>query len=173
MIEDRPYQAEVIAKFNAAVARYGHALPDDDAGRDDAFVMAAHLARRPDAEHRITKWLSLCCPWMGEDETRELMARACSKQWRWTADKLAIRLRLTEAERRWLGITTIGAIDLTKEERARRRQDRTNQQKELTHRSKGAKSRTDYETNSATRTKPWELLGMSRRSWYRAGKPAP
>ena len=30
-----------------------------------------------------------------------------------------------------------------------------------------------YEANSASRQKPWEALGMSRASWYRAGKPTP
>ncbi|MEG3973677.1 hypothetical protein QT970_03515 [Microcoleus sp. herbarium8] len=40
-------------------------------------------------------------------------------------------------------------------------------------RERGAVEREQYETNSASRTKPWEALGMSRRTWYRAGKPSP
>jgi len=28
-------------------------------------------------------------------------------------------------------------------------------------------------SQSASRTKPWEAVGMSRASWYRAGKPSP
>lgn len=35
----------------------------------------------------------------------------------------------------------------------------------------GALSRDIYEAQSATRLKPWEAVGMSRRSWYRNGQP--
>jgi len=49
-------------------ALYGHVLPDDDAGRDDAFLMVCHLAKRPEADRRIPAWLSLWCPWMTEAE---------------------------------------------------------------------------------------------------------
>ena len=41
------------------VDRYGRQLPDDDAGKDDAFVMAHALAWRPNAQRRIPAWLSL------------------------------------------------------------------------------------------------------------------
>jgi hypothetical protein len=39
-------------------------------------------------------------------------------------------------------------------------------------RAAGAVDRATYEANSESRQKPWEALGMSRASWYRAGKPA-
>src|SRR5262249_8839030 len=45
-------------------SRYGTKLTDDDAGRDDAFVMVSHLVRRPDAVRRMRAWLDLWCPWM-------------------------------------------------------------------------------------------------------------
>lgn len=38
-------------------------------------------------------------------------------------------------------------------------------------RSAGAIERGLYESQSFSRTRPWEGLGMSRASWYRAGKP--
>ena len=38
-------------------------------------------------------------------------------------------------------------------------------------RAAGAIDRETYEANSISRQKPWEALGMSRRSWYLAGKP--
>ena len=34
-----------------------------------------------------------------------------------------------------------------------------------------ALSRAEYETNSLTRSKPWEAVDMSRATWYRKGKP--
>ena len=36
-----------------------------------------------------------------------------------------------------------------------------------------AQPREQYEAESLSRTKPWEKLGMSRRTWYRRGKPMP
>lgn len=39
-------------------------------------------------------------------------------------------------------------------------------------RAAGAIDRQTYESQSLSRQKPWEALGMSRRTWYRAGKPA-
>jgi hypothetical protein len=152
--------------------RYGLVLTDDDAGRDDAFIMCNHIAMRPDADRRIPAFLSLWCPWMAQDEARTFTAKIIAKPIRWRADKLAAKLQLTEDERRRHRITTIGAIDLTKEQRKARRRLRDRLLKEAKRRQAGAKQRSDYEANSLTRTKPWERLGMSRASWYRAGKPA-
>ena len=38
-------------------------------------------------------------------------------------------------------------------------------------RAAGAVDRETYESQSLSRQKPWEALGMSRATWYRAGKP--
>jgi hypothetical protein len=40
-------------------------------------------------------------------------------------------------------------------------------------RAAGAVDRATYEANALSRQKPWEALGMSRRTWYRKGKPMP
>jgi hypothetical protein len=100
-----------------------------------------------------------------------MTAKVLAKPLRWRADKLGIRLRLTEAERHRLGITTIGSIEVTKEERLKRRQARKRRRKELLRRAQGARQRSEYEANSVNRNKPWLALRMSRASWYRAGKP--
>jgi hypothetical protein len=153
--------------------RYGHVLPDDDAGRDDAEIMAHHLAKRPDAERNIRVWLGLWCPWMADAELANITTRVIARPLRWRADRLAIQLNLNEAERRRLRITTIGAVDLTKEQRKARRRARDRALKEARRRAAGAKLRAEYEANSASRNRPWDALRMSRRSWYRAGRPSP
>jgi hypothetical protein len=152
-------------------ARYGHVLPDDDAGRDDALIMVHHLANRPDAERQIGSWLTLWAPWMTSSEAAILTAKVLGKPLRWRADTLANLLHLTEAERHRLRITTIGACDLTKAERLGRRRLHARLRKQERRRAAGAKPRVDYEANSISRTKPWEMFQMSRASWYRAGKP--
>lgn len=148
-------------------SRYGRTLPDDDSGRDDAFVMSNHLALRPDAERRIQLWLDLWAPWMGENEVRSLTARVVAKPIRWRADKLARRLNLHELERQSLGITTIGAVDVDKETRLTRRKERARLREQRRRRAQGAQERAEYEARSIARQKPWEALGISRRTWYR------
>jgi hypothetical protein len=155
------------------IARYGHVLPDDDAGRDDALIMAHHLAKRPDAERRIPAWLSLWAPWMTAAEVATMVTRALTKPLRWRADTLAKRLNLNEAERQRLHIVTIGACDLIKSQRIARRRERARHRDCGRRRLKGVKPRDIYEANSISRAKPWERLQMSRASWYRAGKPNP
>jgi hypothetical protein len=111
-----------------AYDRYGPFLPDDDAGKDDAFVMVHHLALMSgDKGSRIEAWLTARTPWMSADGIATLIDTVIAKPLRWRADTLAKRLNLKEADRARLRITTIGAADMTKAEReaateARKRQ---------------------------------------------------
>jgi hypothetical protein len=156
------------------VNRYGAILPDDDAGRDDARLMAHHLGRLSgDQRRRIVNWLDVYAPWFIGAERSKLLAEIDHKPRKWRADKLADRLRLTEAERHHLRITTIGAIDVTKAERTKRRKQAKREFIAAARRANGAIPRAEYEAKSLSQTKPWEALGMSRASWYRAGKPNP
>ena len=61
---------------------------------------------------------------MQEAERAELIAAVVAKPLRWRADKLAARVGLTAAERERLNIRTIGAVDLDKAARKRRRHER-------------------------------------------------
>ena len=148
--------------------RYGRTLPDDDAGRDDVLVMAHHIARRQgDPSRAIRSWIELQAPWMTSTETAVTISTVLARPLRWRADKLALRLRLTEAERRRLHICTIGAIDMTKAERKEARKLRQRQRDRARRRARGAKPRHHYEANSISRAKPWLALGISRATWYR------
>jgi len=51
--------------------------------------------------------------------------------------------------------------------------ERHRKREEARRRAAGAVGRGTYEQSSLSRQKPWEALGMSRASWYRAGKPTP
>ncbi|WP_354011523.1 replication protein [Endozoicomonas lisbonensis] len=44
--------------------------------------------------------------------------------------------------------------------------------KEKKRRAAGVVDRATWEASALSQTKPWEALGMSRRTWYRKGKPA-
>ena len=119
-------------------SRYGDTLPDDDAGRDEVFVMVNHLARRAgDQRMRIASWCEMRAPWMRGDELEEMIAKALTNPLRWRADALAGRLNLTLAERTRLRITTIGATDRTKTERAADRRERKRLAEQARRRAKG------------------------------------
>lgn len=158
----------------------GAELPDDDAGRIDARLMACHLAHRSgDPALRIAAWLADWAPWMSADERDELVVEATTKPTRWRADTLAKKLGLTEATRRRLRITTIGASDCTKAERLERRRKRARLAKQERRRAAGVVPRADYLAALARRPKkmrPWKVAGISRGRWYRSRRlkpPAP
>jgi hypothetical protein len=150
------------------VDRYGRDLPDDDAGKDDALVMAHHLAMMSgDQRTRMKSWLVIRAPWMSADEMEKLIDTVITKPIRWRADKLAARLNLREAERARLGIKTIGAVDMTKAEREAARQARKRKAKREGRRARGMKSRAEYEAAALGHGRPWEAEGVSKATWYR------
>jgi hypothetical protein len=143
--------------------RYGATLPDDDAGRDDLFIMANHLAHFDAPDKRIASWVRRWAPWHGEEETAALIEAVLVRPMKWTADKLGQRLRFTDADRDRLGITTIGGFDCLKDKREARRRKLNNAAKRLNRAEAGAAPH----ATSAEQTKPWLALGISRRTYYR------
>lgn len=148
-------------------SRYGIELPDDDAGRDDMDVALNHLACLPHPMPAIKAWLEIWAPWLTLAEQRDIAAPILANPQRWKADALAWRLRLTMEQRTMLGITTIGAVDMNKGARTKRRRQRDRERKTATRRAKGIKPRKAYEGQSISKQKPWEAEGISRRTWYR------
>ncbi len=78
-------------------------------------------------------------------------------------DTLISLFKITDDEQRLL--QTIISTDMASE--------RDRKRKETSRRAAGAVDRKTYESRSAARLRPWEALGMSRATWYRAGKPSP
>jgi len=152
----------------------GEVLSDDDAGRDDAMIVAHHLARCSDPTRRIASWIGLRAPWMSRAEVEATIAAAVAKPHRWRADTLARRLGLTATERRRLRITTIGAVDMLKEKRRDRRRQRDLDRKQRNRRAAGNRPRAEYlatrKAAAAATTQPWKAAGMSRAKWYRLQK---
>jgi len=104
---------------------------------------------------------------LSDGEADAILETADALRQRRTADKLAQFLGVTFPQRRALGITTIGSIDITKGTRTLLRKRKKRRYNEQRRRAQGARPRTEYAENSLMRTKPWEAEGMSRRTWYR------
>ena len=148
---------------NLFAHRYGPTLPDDDAGRGDLYVVACHIFHIGSPEVHIPAWARLWCPWLGEHECDTLIADVTRTRQRWGAEALAKLMRLDDATRTLLGISTIGAIDVSKAKRAKRAKRRDAAYQKARRVKAGAKPH----AASAERTKPWEALGISRRAYYR------
>ena len=85
-----------------------------------------------------------------------------------TPSVLGAMLQLTSAGRQVCRILTIDAVDEPKAERKARvavgRRERDRQTKRA---KRGRRPREVYEAGSVERAKPWEAVGVSRRTWYR------
>ena len=84
-----------------------------------------------------------------------------------SGDEIARRLGVTAAVRREAEAWSIGATDETSAQRkeAQRKKDRLG--KQALRREAGALPRADYEAQSLSAAKPWEALGICRRTWER------
>ena len=152
---------------------YGEEWPDDDAARDDLFVLLHHLQWR--GENHVGLWhrIGKTCPWMGEKEARKLIKKVQSRARKWSALALGRKIGLTNSIRTELKITTILPIDVTATELSKRSKDRKAIQRRDARRKNGAKPRSEWEENSIARRKPWITLGVSRATWYRMRKINP
>jgi hypothetical protein len=83
-----------------------------------------------------------------------------------SADNLARFLGVTYEQRRALGLTTIGSVNVRKRARQELRKRANRLIQERKRRALGARP----QSQSLSRTKPWREEGMSRRSWYRRNK---
>ena len=151
----------------------GLALPDDDAGRDHLHIAACHiwhLGKKCGPIVAITAWAAQWAPWCSPDELAALIDRVEADPRKWSADELAHELGLHVvpfAVRQALGLTTIGSIDVDKAARKRRRAANQKENSTAWRRRKGAVPRSVYEASSLSKTKPWEEMGICRRTYER------
>jgi hypothetical protein len=55
--------------------RYGPILPDDDAGREDLHEFLLPISVGPNADIKMPNAVEVWAPWMGRDETAQLIDR--------------------------------------------------------------------------------------------------
>jgi hypothetical protein len=102
-----------------------------------------------------------------EAKASEITEEASITRKHLSADNLAMFLGVTYQQREALGLTTIGSINVKKRARKELRKYRARKARESRRRSQGVRPRAEYEANSLSATKPWEQLGVSRRTWER------
>lgn len=158
--------------------RFGPRGVDTDDWRVIAAVGLNHLVThvralpvrddRPAEADLCWGWVNRFCPAADPVEVERLIAAVLRAPRRYRADTIAKLLGVTDAERRALGLKTIGATDRDAEARKadRRAADR---ERKRAARKAAARPRTP----TLAEQRPWAALGMSRATWYRKGKPMP
>jgi len=94
-------------------------------------------------------------PWINLRSRERLIREAVDHPLKWSADKLAWKIRLDDATRTRLKIKTIGAFDVPKEQRQVRAKAKRKARDALRRPGK------------PPRAKPWIAAGVSRATWFR------
>lgn len=153
-------------------SRHGAHVPDP-AGTDDletctAYVRAA--AMTPSGQD-LRSWCKRWAPWIDPVTVQVIIDGASWRRKMIGADAVAKLLFVSLEERNALGLKTIGAFDVPKEQRqklameTKRERDKNRQAQK--RKAEGRKDRASYEAASISAAKPWEAEGVSRRTWYR------
>jgi hypothetical protein len=92
--------------------RYGHELPNDDAGRDDLYELLLTISLGDGADRKMRHAIGLWAKWMSRDEISQHIDginRTPDYLRKRTARDLGERWGLTYEERQAWGIRTVGA----------------------------------------------------------------
>lgn len=165
----REIEAIIRHRFNGPVSD-----PDGTADRETCldFVRAAAFSL---AGQDIASWCCVFAPWATDADLVPIIAEAAKRRRMMRADGVAGLLHVTMVERLALNLKTIGAADVKKSTRTKfmkgRKKECDRKRREEQRRAVGMMDRASYVAQSISTAKPWEALKMSRRTWYRKGKP--
>lgn len=153
-------------------ARHGQFVPaTDDA---DAYLRAAALSN---SGQDVAAWCARWAPWADRLLIEAIEQEAAHRRHMLRADEVAKMLSVKLDERDRLGLSTIGACDVPRSERlsrAREKKREADRNRLATKRAAaGSSDREAYVTGSLSRTRPWELEGISRRTWERRRVASP
>lgn len=110
-----------LVRWLGSVVGAGTELEPSKRSADIARIFVHHFVVLSDGNRKASDWLQTYCPWIERRDCEHMITEANHCPLKWTADKLAWKIGLTDAQRTELKITTIGAIDCSREQRATRR----------------------------------------------------
>jgi hypothetical protein len=111
-------------------------LSPSDSSINICRIFAHHMGSLPQADRRIASWLDRYASWIDVPSRERLISEVIACPLKFSADKLAWKIGLTDAMRTALRIRTIGAIDCTKEQRQARRKRQDAERKRTARRDK-------------------------------------
>lgn len=86
-----------------------------------ARIFVHHFVVLAEGNRKAAEWLETYCGWIETRDREYMITEANHCPLKWTADKLAWKIKLTDAKRTELKIKTIGAIDCNADQRKQRR----------------------------------------------------
>lgn len=98
----------------------GTELDATDQSETIARIFVHHLVVLSDGNRRAAQWLATYAPWISLRSRETLISEANHCPIKWTADKLAWKIGMKDEQRSALKITTIGAIDCSRDQRKER-----------------------------------------------------
>lgn len=113
-----------LMRWLASVVGAGTELDPGKWSADIARIFVHHFVVLADGNRKASDWLQTYCPWIECRDREHMITEANHCPLKWSADKLAWKLGLTDAKRSELKITTIGAIDCSRDQRMKRRKAR-------------------------------------------------
>jgi hypothetical protein len=128
--------------------------------------LIAWIWHNPKAKDQIWSVMEAAKPMSGEiteAKAAAIIEEASITRKHLTADNLARFLGVTHQQRQALRITTIGSVDVGKRARKELRKRHDRLAKERKRRASGARAHSEW----LSRTKPWEAMNISRRTWER------
>jgi hypothetical protein len=145
------------------IFRDGWGVLDDDQHGRGLFAILLHTIAHTggDVAAKMRSAWREFAPWLSEADFERLADEAIKVRRRWKADKLAQRIGLTYADRQRLGITMIGAVDVPKAERDRRREARKVEARRAKRRAAGVIPRDQYEANARALRAEAAALGIT------------
>jgi hypothetical protein len=151
-------------------SRYGVKVPDDDAGYEDLRVYLhtkAQCCLPRNRERALLNEIDLMAPWMPVDRARQVAAEIATKPMKLTSITLGQMLNLSSEERVCLSVWQIRAVGETTEDMKERRRQRNRDLQRIKRARDGSQTREQYRRSALSNTKPWEAMGVCRRTYER------
>src|SRR5882672_2082617 len=113
-----------LTRWLADAVGAGAELDPSERSAGIARIFVHHFVVLADGNRKAADWLDTYCPWIERRDREHMITEANHCPLKWSADKLAWKLGLTDAKRTELKITTIGAVDCGRDQRMKRRKAR-------------------------------------------------
>ncbi|WIJ26614.1 hypothetical protein [Devosia sp. RR2S18] len=153
-------------------SRHGFIVPDPEDTDDRPWCLdygrAVQCSVTPQDLHQ---WARRWMPWAMTSELDQIIGQEGWRRYMIGADAIADMLMVSAVERQALELRTIGAYDVPKEVRLAAakiaKQERDRERQSARRRAEGRVDRQAYLESSLSARKPWEALGISRRTYER------
>jgi len=158
--------------------RHERGIPDPEGTHDTETCMAyIHAVASTPRSQSVVDWCKMWAPWISDDAILEIVWTYRRRKYMLGAESVAKMLHVTMKERDAIGLKTIGACDVSEEDRKaiskKIKQERDRIRRQEARQAKGTIPRGSYEAASAESLKPWIAAGVSRATWYRQRETGP